>query len=392
MKLAERVRNLAESATLAVSAKAARLRAEGIDVIGFGAGEPDFDTPTHIKKAALAAMNAGHTGYSKPASGIPAAKKAVCEKLSRENGLTYAPEQVIITAGGKMAVNLVMQALIDPGDEVIIPAPYWVSYPEMAKLCGGVPKVVNGREENDYKLTPNELRAALGPRTKLLIMNSPSNPSGVTYTADELRSLADVLDEHEMFVLSDEIYDRLVFNGQDSISFASISETTYRKTLTANAASKTYAMTGWRVGYVAGPTEIIKAMAKLQSQSTSGAATFNQHGLVEALTGDQSAVEEMRLEFQRRGRYMYKRLLGMAGVKCARPTGAFYCFPNLAATYARLGVAGSVEFADLLLEKGRVAVVPGVAFGFDGNVRLSFAASMKHIEEGLNRIEALLVP
>ncbi len=390
MKLAERVRNLAESATLAVTAKAARMKADGIDVVSFGAGEPDFDTPQHIKDAGIAAIQAGHTKYSKPASGIPAAKRAVCEKLARENSLHYTPNQVIITASGKMACYLVMSSLIDPGDEVIIPAPYWVSYPEIAKLVGGVPVTVAGRESNDFKLTPADLKPVLSNRTKLFVLTSPSNPSGVTYSPDELRALADVLHEYDLFVMSDEIYDRLVYDGQECSSYAAVSEQAYAHAITVNAVSKTYAMTGWRTGYAAGPAEVINAMSKLQTQSTSGAVTFNQHALVEALTGDQAPVEQMRLEFQKRGRHMYERLIAIPGVRCPKPTGAFYCFPNLSETYSKLGVAGSLEFAELLLEEARVAVVPGIAFGLDGHARLSFAASMEQIDEGLTRIEAYL--
>jgi len=390
MKLAQRVRNLAESATLAVTSKAARMKADGIDVVSFGAGEPDFDTPEHIKKAAIAAMNAGHTKYSKPASGIPEAKKAVCYKLEKENGLHYTANQVIITASGKMAVYLLMHAMIDPGDEVIIPAPYWVSYPEITKLVGGVPIIVAGREANEYKLQPDDLRPVLSERTKLFILTSPSNPSGVTYSPDELRALSGLLHEHDLAVLSDEIYDRLVYNGQEFISYAAISEATYAHAITVNAVSKTYAMTGWRTGYAAGPAEIINAMAKLQSQSTSGAVTFNQHALVEALTGDQSPVEAMRLEFQKRARHMYERLTAIPGVRCPKPTGAFYCFPNFAEKYEKLGVGGSLEFAELLLQEALVAVVPGIAFGLDAHARLSFATSMEQIDKGLSRIEKFL--
>jgi len=390
MELSQRVTALAESATLAVSAKAARMKAEGIDVVGFGAGEPDFDTPENVKQAAYRAIEAGHTGYSKPTSGIPAAKRAVCEKLSRENDLEYAPENVIITAGGKMCLYLAIHALVDPGDEVIIPAPYWVSYPEMVKLAGGKPVFIQGSDENDYKLEPHHLREAITERTKMFCITSPSNPSGVTYWPDELRALADVVKENDLLVLSDEIYDRLVFNGQKSISFAATSEGAYKQTLTLNAASKTYAMTGWRIGYAAGPVPLVKAMGKLQSQSTSGAATFTQHALVEALTGDQSAVETMRVEFQRRAVLMYDRLTAMPGVRCPKPTGAFYCFPNVSGTFDRLGVTGSGSFADKLLEDANVAVVPGVAFGCDAHVRLSYAASMEQIEKGLDRIEGFL--
>lgn len=390
MKLSQRVMELAESATLAVSAKAARMKAEGIDVIGFGAGEPDFDTPDHIKQAGIAAIEAGHTGYSKPASGLPVAKQAVCAKFARENQLTYTPQQVIVTAGGKMAASLAIQAIVDPGDEVIIPKPYWVSYPEMVKLAGGRPVFVVGREENDYRLTPDDLRCVLTDRTRMFIMNSPSNPSGVTYAPDEVRALAEVLGDRDICVVSDEIYDRLLYDGRETLSFAAVSEQAYARTITINAASKTYAMTGWRVGYAAGPSDVIKAMAKLQSQSTSGAATFNQLALAAALTADQGTVEAMRREFERRAHHMYGRLTEMPGIRCPRPTGAFYCFPNVSGTFDKLGVSGSAQFADRLLEQARVAVVPGIAFGMDEHVRLSFAASMEQIDTGLDRIEALV--
>lgn len=390
MKLARRVLELAESATLAVTAKAARLKAEGADVIGFGAGEPDFDTPVHIRQAGIAAIEAGHTRYSKPTSGLPAAKQAVCTKLSRENQLRYAPEQVIITAGGKMAVYLAVHAIIDDGDEVIIPSPYWVSYPEIVKLAGGTPVFVSGREGNDYKLTPDDLQAVLSDRTRMFILNSPSNPSGVTYAPEEIRALADVLQDRVLVVLSDEIYDRLLYDGQKTLSHAAVSDKAYAQTITINSASKSYAMTGWRVGYAAGPVEVIKAMAKLQSQSTSGAATFNQLAVAAGLTADQAAVESMRKEFERRAHFMYGRLTAIPGVRCPKPTGAFYCFPNVSGTYARLGVSGSAEFADRLLDEAGIAVVPGVAFGMDEHVRLSFATSMEQIDEGLKRIDALL--
>ena len=390
MNTAQRVLNLAESATLAVTAKAASMKAKGVDVIGFGAGEPDFDTPDHIKKAAIDAIRAGHTKYSKPASGIPAAKKAVCEKFARENRLHYTPDQVMISAGAKMAISLLIHAVIDPGDEVIIPVPYWVSYPEIVKLAGGVPKFITGPEEKDFRLTPKDLRSILTDRTRLFILNSPSNPSGVTYSPREIHGLAEVLGDRDLLVLSDEIYDRLVYDGQEMLSYAAVSDATYAQTITLNGASKTYAMTGWRLGYAAGPTDIIRAMSKLQSHSTSGAATFNQHALVEALTGNQSAVARMRAEFQRRARHMYERLIALPGVRCPKPTGAFYCFPNVSDRFEKLGVSGSTDFASRLLEEAKVAVVPGIAFGLDGHVRLSFAASMEQIDKGLDRIAAFL--
>ncbi|MFQ5494463.1 MAG: pyridoxal phosphate-dependent aminotransferase [Phycisphaerae bacterium] len=390
MKLARRVTELAESATLAVTARAARMKADGIDVLSFAAGEPDFDTPEPIKSAGIAAIESGQTRYPKPASGIPEVKRAVCERLQADCGLTYQPDQVIVTSGGKMAVYLAIQVLIDPGDEAVIPRPYWVSYPEIVKLAGGVPVFVAGPETSDYKLTPELLASALTDRTRVVLYNSPCNPSGVTYHPDETRALADVLADRELTVISDEIYNRLLYGGQQVLSFAACGDAAYRRTLTLNSASKTYAMTGWRLGFAAGPAEVIKAMAKLQSQTTSGAATFNQAALAEALTVDQSPVERMRAEFERRGHHMHERLCAMPGVRCPRPTGAFYCFPNVSGTYQTLGVAGSVAFCERLLEQARVAAVPGVAFGMDEHVRLSFATGMAQIEEGLDRVSSFV--
>lgn len=390
MKLSNRITELAESATLAVSAKAARMKAGGVDVVSFGAGEPDFDTPANIKQAGIAAINAGRTGYSKPASGLPEAKQAVCEKFARDNRLAYSPDQIIITAGGKMACYLAIQSLIDPGDEVIIPKPYWVSYPEMVKLAGGTPVFVAGPSSADYKLTADDLSRVISQRTRMMILCSPSNPSGVAYTPDELRALAGVLSETDITVLSDEIYDCLVYNGHKHLSYAAISDRTYSQTLTINAGSKTYAMTGWRVGYAAGAIELVKAMAKIQSQTTSGAATFNQVALASALKSDQSAVEVMRTEFERRATHMHQRLVRISGVRCPKPVGAFYCFPDVSDTYGRLGVSGSAQFADRLLEDAKVAVVPGIAFGLDAHVRLSFALDTEQMEVGLARIEKWL--
>ena len=390
MKLSRRVLELAESATLAVTAKAARLKAEGVDVVSFGAGEPDFDTPLAIRQAAVGALDAGQTRYPKPASGIPVARQAVCAKLMRDSHLHYVPDQVIITSGGKEAAFLAIHALIEPGDEVVIPAPYWVSYPEIVRLAGGTPVHVAGREERDFKLTSDLLRMSLTAKTRMFILNSPSNPSGVTYHPDEIRALASVLQEHDLIVFADEIYDRLIYDGQQTFSYAAAGAKAFAQTITANSASKTYAMPGWRLGYAAGPKPIIDAMAKIQSQSTSGAATFAQVAYAEALSGDQAPVEAIRVEFQRGANYMWDRLGKLPGVKCPRPSGAFYCFPNVAAAYSRLGVHGSIEFADRLLEKARVAVVPGEAFGMDAHIRLSFAVGMEQITKGLDRIEAFL--
>ena len=314
----------------------------------------------------------------------------MCERFERVNGLSYTPQQTIITSGGKECIHLAVHAVIDPGDEVVIPVPYWVSYPEIVRLAGGVPVVVAGAVANDYKVTPDLLRAVLTDRTRMVIINSPSNPSGVTYEPDEIRALASVLTEREVLILSDEIYDELLYDGQRTLSYAAVNDEAYAQTLTVNSASKTYAMTGWRLGYAGGPVDVVKAMAKLQSQSTSGAATFSQIALATALTGDQSAVESMRVEFERRGKHMWKRLTSMSGVACPKPTGAFYCFPDVSATFARVGVSSSREFAARLLEKAKVAVVPGIAFGMDAHVRLSFATSMEEIDKGLDRLAAFL--
>ncbi len=386
MRIAQRIAELAESATLAVSAKAAQLKAHGVDVVGFGAGEPDFDTPANIVEAAFKAVRAGHTRYPSPASGLIEAKRAVCAKLEKDNGLAYKPEQVLITPGGKMAIYMAMQTLLDPGDEVVIPVPYWVSFPEIVRLAGGVPVFVAGSEADDYKLTPDRLLSVMTSRTRAVIFNSPSNPSGVTYTPEETRRLADALAGRDVVVLSDETYDKLVYGNQQVLSFAAAGENAYRRTLTMNSASKPYAMTGWRVGYVAGDPAIIGGMARLQSQTTSGAVTFIQHALAEALTGDQSAVEQMRTEFERRAAHMYRRLTGIPGVRCPKPTGAFFCFPNISAGFGRCGVSGSGEFARKLLEEAHVAVVPGKDFGLDSHVRLSFATSMEQIDRGLDRL------
>lgn len=390
MKLSRRVIELNESATLAVSAKAARMKADGIDVIGFGAGELDFPTPDHIKRAAIAAIQDNHTGYSKPTSGLREAKQAVCARLKRVNGLDYAPEQILITAGGKMAVYLAIHALIDPGDEVVIPRPYWVSYPEIVGLAGGRPVFVSGGEDRDYKLTPDDLARAITDKTRLVMFNSPSNPSGVTYDPHEVRALAQVIEERDVLLLSDEIYDELLYGDQQTLSPASVSAEMCARTLTLNSASKTYAMTGWRVGYVAGPVAAIKAMAKIQSQSTSGAVTFNQLALVEALNGDHAPINAMRKELAARGTHMHQRLTAIPDVQCPKPTGAFYCFPNVSAHYTRLGVSDSAAFAERLLDEARVAVVPGGAFGLDNHVRLSFALGMTDMDEGLSRLETFL--
>lgn len=390
MQLSQRSQQLAESATLAVASKAAEMKAQGIDVVGFGAGEPDFNTPESIRDACKAALDAGHTKYAKPSSGILPAKQAVCSKFKRENGLDYKPSQVLITVGGKEALYLATMAVVDPGDEVILPAPYWVSYPEQVLLAGGKTVILNGKEANSFKLTAQEIANAITPKTKVLIFNSPSNPGGFTYSPEEVQAIAKVVAGKNIVVFSDEMYDRLIYGNQRFQSFAACGPEAYAQTLTFNAGSKTYAMTGWRVGYVAGPEPIIKAMAKIQSQTTSGTGTFNQHGLAAALTGPQESVEAMRREFERRAEYMWQRLNGIKGITCVQPTGAFYAFPNVVEACKLLGCKGSLDLSALVLEKAHVALVPGSAFGCDANVRLSFATSMEQIQKGLDRLEGLL--
>ena len=390
MRISQRVQDLAESGTIAVSNKVAALRAQGVEVISLGAGEPDFDTPDHIKQAADAALGRGETKYAKPASGVPELKQAVCNKLARENGLTYTPDQVIASVGGKEGLYLAFATLLDPGDEVIIPAPYWVSYPEQVKLCGGVPVIVNAGADQDFKITPQQLRDALTDRTRVFVFNSPSNPTGAAYSPEETEALVEVLADTDLITFSDEMYDRLLYGGRTFKSFGEVSDHAYNHTITFNAGSKTYSMTGWRVGYAAGPVEIIKGMAKLQSQTTSGAATFTMHALAAALDGDQACVEMMRSEFERRGQFVSDALNRIEGVICPEPGGAFYVFPDVSDTYEQIGVSGSTEWANRLLEDAHVGVVPGSDFGDDNCVRLSFATSMENLEESLRRMEAFL--
>ena len=390
MKVSQRIQDLAESGTIAVSNKVAALRAEGIDVVSLGAGEPDFDTPDHIKQAAHAALDRGETKYAKPASGVAELKSAVIDKLARENNLTYAPDQIIATIGGKEGLYLAFATLLDPGDEVIIPTPYWVSYPEQIKLVGGVPVFIDAGAASGFKITPEQLRAAITPRTRAFVFNSPSNPTGAAYSPEETDALAAVLADTDVITLSDEMYDRLLFGGQEFKSFAATSTHAYDHTLTFNAGSKTFSMTGWRIGYAAGPVDLIKGMSKLQTQTTSGAATFTMHAMAAALNGDQTCVDEMRDAFESRGRFISEALNRLEGVVCPAPGGAFYVFPDVSDTFASLDVSGSTAWAGRLLEEAHVGVVPGRDFGNDDCVRLSFATSMDTLEEAMRRIEAFL--
>ena len=392
LKLSDSVQRIAPSATMAISTKAAALQRAGEDVIALAAGEPDFDTPAHIVAAAKQALDEGFTRYT-PASGIPELREAWAEQIGARRGVCYAPNQVIISAGGKQAVYNTVFALAGPGDEVIVPAPYWVSYTEQVKAVGATPVIVETRAEEDFKLSAQALRDAITARTSLLILNSPSNPSGSVYSRDELEALAEVLVEHQVPVLADEVYEDLVY-GVPFASIASLGPEIYDLTVICTAVSKSYAMTGWRVGCAAGPAPVIAAQGRLQGHSTSGANSIAQKAALAAITGDQGTVEVMRREFDRRRRYMVERLRGMEGIACPEPLGAFYTFPRVSAYFGRSlegpPIAGSLDFCNALLDRAKLALVPGVAFGDDGHVRLSYAASMQEIKEAMDRLEWFL--
>ncbi len=394
MTISRRALGVTPSPTLAISSQAKAMKAQGIDVVSFGAGEPDFDTPDHIKQAAIDALNAGFTKYPLPVAGIPELREAIVDKLRRDNDLEYSPDQVSVAIGGKNALYVLMQAMIDPDDEVIVPAPYWVSYPEMIKLAGGRPAIVDAVETNDFKLTPAQLDAAINKRTKLIVLNSPSNPTGSVYTPDELAGLAEVIVEHGVHVVSDEIYERLVYDGVEQRSIASFGPEIKELTIVCNGLSKAYSMTGWRVGYLAGPDDIIGAVNKLQSHSTSGPTSFAQKGAAVALTALQEPVERMREAFDKRRVIIVERLDALRGVHCATPKGAFYAFPNIAeligGEVAGTRIGGSMDLAAVFLNEAHVAVVPGIAFGSDHHIRLSYATSVDMIEEGIGRLATLL--
>jgi aspartate aminotransferase len=396
MTLAHRVSQVAESITLAVSSKAAALKKAGVDVVGFGAGEPDFDTPQFIKDAAVEALKKGQTKYT-PTPCFPELKAAISQKFKEQNGLDYSPAQVTTGAGGKFCLYLAFQALVNPGDEVIIPAPYWVSYPEQVKLAGGVAVYVRGEESHGFKISPAQLEAAITPKTKVFLINSPSNPAGHAYTPEEQAALAAVLARHpHVWVFSDEIYEKLVYDGLKSVSFATLHPSLPARTITFGCHSKSFAMTGWRIGYAGGPKEVIDAMNKLQGQMTSHITSFTQIPAAIALTDPRGleSVEAMRQQFEKRGRHMWQRLSSLPGVTCHRPQGAFYCFPNVSHYFGRsaggTNVTDAVSFAAALLDQAHVAVVPGNDSGFDTHVRLSFATSMEQIDKGIDRIATWL--
>ena len=390
MSISERARNTAPSPTLAITAKANALKAQGVDVVGFGAGEPDFETPDHIKQAAVDALNRGFTKYT-PSSGTVELKEAIVQKLYRENGLRYSQQNVIVSCGAKHSLYNVFQAMLDPGDEVIVPAPYWVSYPEMVKLADGVPVIVQTLPENNFMPTRAELLAKLTPKTKAIVLNSPSNPTGGVATRQQIKDIVSVAVQHGVMLISDEIYERLLFDGRTHTSPASLGEEAFKQTIVVNGCSKAYSMTGWRIGYLASADkELVAAMGRLQDQSTSNPTSIAQKAAVAALNGTQEPTEKMRVAFEERRNLIHSLLNAIPGIECVLPGGAFYAFPNVSKLYGKHAgeklLSNSDDFATWLLEEARVAVVPGSGFGADDYIRLSYAASPANIEKGLARI------
>ncbi|MDW7651736.1 MAG: pyridoxal phosphate-dependent aminotransferase [Bacillota bacterium] len=382
--------SISPSPTLAIDAKAKQMKSEGIDVIGFGAGEPDFDTPEHIKDAAITAIREGFTKYT-PVAGTPDLLKAICAKLQHDNGLTYQPADIVVSNGAKHSLCNAFAAILNPGDEVIIPAPYWVSYSELVKLNDGVPIIVLTREENNFKITPQELSGALSAKTKAILINSPNNPTGQVYSREELEAVAAFAVEHNLYVISDEIYEKLIYGSHEHVSIASFNEKIKDLTIIINGVSKSYSMTGWRIGYTASNTKIAKVMSSIQSHATSNANSIAQKAALAALTGTQDCVAEMNAAFAKRRDYMVEKIASIPGLSCIEPTGAFYVFMNVAGLFGKSYNGQTIEtsdsFATLLLGDAKVAVVPGTGFGAPEYVRLSYALSMENIQEGLDRIE-----
>jgi len=393
MLVSERIRAIKPSPTLAINAKAVSMRQAGVDVISFGVGEPDFDTPRHIRQAGVRAIEDGFTRYT-AVGGVPELKEAIVEKLRSDNNLSYEREEVMASCGGKHVLYNLAQATLNPGDEVIIPAPYWVSYPPIVVLAGASPVIVETGEAEDFKLSPDVLEESITARTKLLVLNSPSNPTGSLYTHGELERLAEVILRHDISVVSDEIYEKLIFDGKPFCSIAQVSEELKGKVFVVNGVSKTYAMTGWRIGYVAGAREVIAGMTKIQSQSTSNPNSIAQKAAIAALTGPQDSVGHMVQAFDERRKYLVGRLKAMPGIRCNMPVGAFYAFPNCGHYFKTdpqgRDIKGSADLCEYLLTEARVALVPGIAFGADDFVRFSYATSLEAIKEGVDRIEEAL--
>jgi aspartate aminotransferase len=381
MEISTRASQLTPSLTLSIDSKAKAMKSEGLDICGFGAGEPDFDTPEHIKAAAIAALEGGFTKYT-PSSGLPELRQAIADKFAADNGLEYRPSQVVVSNGAKHSCYNAILATCEPGDEVIIPSPYWVSYPDMVRLAGAEPVIVQTNERNSWKMTAEEFENAMTPRTKMVIMNSPGNPSGSVYSREELEAIVEVASEEDIYILSDEIYEKLVYDDAKHVSIASLSRQAYDLTITVNGFSKSYAMTGWRLGYMGAPEAIAKAVDSIQSHSTSNPCSFAQKGAVAALKGDQQPLSDMHDEFDMRRNYMYDRISKIANITAVKPQGAFYVLVNI----SQLGL-NSQNFSDRLLSKANVAVIPGAAFGDDRTIRLSYATSIDVIKKGLDRFQ-----
>jgi aspartate aminotransferase len=391
IRLADRVQRIKPSPTLAITAHVAELRASGKDIIGLGAGEPDFNTPEHIRGAAIAAINSGFTRYT-AVDGTPELKRAIIAKFRRDNGLKYQPEQILVSCGGKQSFFNLAQALLNPGDEVIIPAPYWVSYPEMVRLADGEPVIIRAGVENGFKITPEQLEAAITPKTRLFVINSPSNPTGVAYSKSELKALGGVLKTHpQLLIATDDMYEHILWTGQPFCNILNPCPELYERTIVLNGVSKAYAMTGWRIGYAGGPTELIKAMKKVQSQSTSNPTSISQVAAQAALDGDQSCIQPMLKAFKERHDFVVEALNRIPGVVCLPADGTFYCFPYFQAIIDSLdSVANDVELAEHLLDTAGVALVPGTAFGLPGYLRLSFATGLETLKAATERLTKAL--
>ncbi|MFC0559921.1 pyridoxal phosphate-dependent aminotransferase [Halalkalibacter alkalisediminis] len=386
MNLAKRVSTLTPSSTLAITAKAKELKEQGHDVIGLGAGEPDFNTPQYIIDAAVRSMEEGHTKYT-PSAGLPKLKQAIIGKFETDQNISYTPGEILVGSGAKHVLYTLFQAILDAGDEVIIPTPYWVSYPEQVKLAEGNPVYIEGLESNEFKVTAEQLEQAITSKTKAFILNSPSNPTGSMYSDDELRQLGEVCIKHNILIVSDEIYEKLVYDGATHTSIAQLSNELKEQTIVVNGVSKSHSMTGWRIGYAAGNTEIIKAMTNLASHSTSNPTTTAQYGTIAAYTEDDGSVETMREAFEGRLNRVFEKLISIPGVSCVKPKGAFYLFPNVSEAVKLNGFADVDAWVEAILEEEKVALVPGSGFGAPDNVRLSYATSLDALEEALTRIE-----
>ena len=380
MKLAARVNEVSPSLTLAISAKAKAMKAAGVDVCSFSAGEPDFPTPQHICDAAKLAIDQGKTRYGAVVGELPL-REAIANKLQIQNGLSYQAENIIVTNGGKHSLYGLMQALIEPGDEVIIPAPYWVSYPEMVKLAGGTPIYIETTAVNNYRMTPEQLKKAITDKTKLLILNSPSNPTGTVYSPGEIRAIADIVVERDILVVSDEIYENILYDDTEHLSIGAVNPEIFKRTIISNGFAKSYSMTGWRLGYAAGPLEVINAMAKIQGHSTSNVCSFAQYGAIAALESSQECVQQMLSAFAERREFIYQAINEIPALSCPKPDGAFYVFVDISKTGLK-----SLDFCNSLLDSYQVATIPGIAFGADNCIRISYATSLDTIKQGIERL------